>query len=160
MPSANAQALDQSALITNGPQASAGDFGDWSARQNVIQSRRYDRLLETSSAFRSHRERLECGPITLPDLRAQCLASFRASEPSMMYGSTEPRQQRTYGTSTTAGFGGGYTAEPSRSTLGAGASESYHTPTPGAPNSTNPPNWTDSGMSTTPGAMPATPGYR
>ena len=46
------------------------------ARQNVIQSERYDRLLETNRAFRQARMRKECGPITDPQLHQQCLASF------------------------------------------------------------------------------------
>jgi hypothetical protein len=83
-------------LETNGPQASRGDYGDWSAREDVVLSRRYDRLLETSLAFRRVRERRECGPITLPDLRAQCLASFRQYEPVMVGSSAIPRRHRTY----------------------------------------------------------------
>ena len=35
-------------------------------RQNVIQSERYDRLLETNGSFRQARMRRECGPITDP----------------------------------------------------------------------------------------------
>ena len=82
-------------LETNGPQASRGDYGGWSARQNVVQSRRYDRMLESSLGFRNSRERRECGPITLPDLRAQCLASFRQYEPVMVGSSSVPRRYRT-----------------------------------------------------------------
>lgn len=150
MPSANAQALDQSALVTNGPQASAGDFGDWSARQNRIESRRYDRLLETNMAFRTHRARTECGPITLPELRERCLASFRQYEPSTpMYGSTMPRERRMYGSYGTTGYGGGYATTPYSSTLGAGGSEAYHTPTPGVG---YPPNPAPNGVGMTPGA--------
>jgi len=51
------------------------------ARQNVIQSERYDRLLETNRAFRQARMRKECGPITDPQLHEQCLASFSQDEP-------------------------------------------------------------------------------
>ncbi len=74
-------------LVTNGPQASRGDFGDWSARQNVIESARYDRMLETSPGFRVARIRKECGPISDPQLHQQCLASFQQYEP-VMYGSS------------------------------------------------------------------------
>lgn len=74
-------------MVTNGPQASRGDYGDWSARENVIESRHYDNLLETNLAFRRFRERKECGPITMPSLREQCLASFQQYEP-FMYGSS------------------------------------------------------------------------
>ena len=42
---------------TNGPQASRGDFGDWSARRNVIESAHYDRLLQTNMGFRHARMR-------------------------------------------------------------------------------------------------------
>jgi hypothetical protein len=49
-------------------------------RQNVIQSERYDRLLETNRAFRQARMRKECGPITDPQLHQQCLrVSVRTS---------------------------------------------------------------------------------
>ena len=69
-------------VVTNGPQASPGDnSGDWSARQNVVQSQRYDRLLETNRAFREARMRRECGPITDPELRQQCFSSFGQDEP-------------------------------------------------------------------------------
>lgn len=97
LPSAQAQTYSQypqpytmgpPQMVTNGPQASAGDYGDWSARQNVMESRHYDRLLETNMAFRQFRERKECSPIGDPQLRNQCLASFQQYEPTM-YGSSE-----------------------------------------------------------------------
>jgi hypothetical protein len=68
-------------VVTNGPQASAGDRGGWSARENVIESAHYDRLLETSLSFRRFRERKECGPVTDPQLRSECFSSFRTYEP-------------------------------------------------------------------------------
>jgi hypothetical protein len=93
VPSANAQIV-QNELVTNGPQASRGDFGDWNARRNVIESRHYDRLLQISPGFRHARMRRECGPINDPQLRASCLASFNQYEP--MVGSTvAPRRYRT-----------------------------------------------------------------
>src|SRR5215472_1747569 len=52
------------------------------ARQNVIQSERYDRLLETNRSFRQARMRRECGPITDPQLRQSCLDSFAQYEPA------------------------------------------------------------------------------
>src|SRR6195256_5015091 len=85
VPSANAQII-QNELVTNGPQASRGDFGDWSARRNVIESRHYDALLETNWRFRQARMRKECGPIGDPQLHSDCLASFDQFEP--MVGST------------------------------------------------------------------------
>jgi hypothetical protein len=71
-------------VVTNGPQANPGDMSpSWSARRNVIESQRYDRLLETNRGFRQARMRKECGPITDPELRQQCLASFNQDEPYM-----------------------------------------------------------------------------
>ena len=94
---AHAQMADTSGapgttVVTNGPQTNPGDMSSsWSARQNVIESQRYDRLLETNHGFREARMRKECGPITDPDLRQQCLASFHQDEPYA--GSSTPRRQ-------------------------------------------------------------------
>jgi hypothetical protein len=91
MPSAQAQSYPQptiTTLETNGPQASRGDFGDWSAMRNNIASAHYDRLLQTSPGFRHARMRKECGPINDPQLHAQCMASFGEFEP--MVGSSAP----------------------------------------------------------------------
>ena len=66
-------------VITNGPQGSPPS--NWSAQQNVRESQRYDRLLETSRGFREARMRRECGPITDPELHQQCVASFGQDEP-------------------------------------------------------------------------------
>jgi hypothetical protein len=52
------------------------------ARQNVIQSERYDRLLEANGSFRQARMRRECGPITDPQLHQSCLDSFTQYEPA------------------------------------------------------------------------------
>ena len=69
-------------VVTNGPQANEGDMSpSWSARQNVMQSQRYDRLLETNRGFRQARMRKECGPIADPQLRQGCFASFNQDEP-------------------------------------------------------------------------------
>jgi hypothetical protein len=69
-------------VVTNGPQTDQGDVSpNWSARRNVAESQHYDRLLETNAAFRRARESKECGPVTDPQLHAQCLASFRQDEP-------------------------------------------------------------------------------
>src|SRR5437764_9298914 len=92
-PSANAQ-IASNELVTNGPQASRGDFGDWNARRNVIESRHYDRLLQISPGFRHARMRRECGPISDPQLRSNCLASFDRYEP-MVRSTLAPRRYRT-----------------------------------------------------------------
>lgn len=82
-------------MVTNGPQASRGDFGDWSARRNNIESAQYDRLLETNIGFRQARMAKECGPIGDPQLHDQCMASFQEYEPVMYGSSTPPRRYRT-----------------------------------------------------------------
>jgi hypothetical protein len=87
MPSSSA-GMGGTDVITNGPQG-AGPT-NWSARQNVIQSQRYDRMLETNRGFRQARMRRECGPITDPELRQQCLSSFGQDEPFM--GSSNPHR--------------------------------------------------------------------
>ncbi|HTV89719.1 MAG TPA: hypothetical protein VME41_11945 [Stellaceae bacterium] len=99
MPSAHAQNYPQQPaygsapqLETNGPQSEL--HGDWSARENVVLSHRYDRLLETNLAFRRSRERMECDPITLPTLRERCFASFRQYEPVMVGSSYVPYRYR------------------------------------------------------------------
>jgi hypothetical protein len=73
------------------PQADQGSVAQSaSARRNVIQSQHYDRSVETNRAFRQARMRKECGPITDPELRQSCLASFKQDEPYM--GSSTPRR--------------------------------------------------------------------
>ena len=93
MPTAHAQYVNPQ-VVTNGPQASRGDFGDWSARRNVIESAHYDRLLQTSPGFRIARMRKECGPINDPQLHDQCMASFDQFEPTMVGSSTPPWRLR------------------------------------------------------------------
>jgi hypothetical protein len=68
-------------VVTNGPQVNRGDRYGWSPRQNVIDSRHYDNMLETNLSFRHSRERKECGPVTDPQLRQECFASFQQYEP-------------------------------------------------------------------------------
>ena len=101
MPSAHAQYYPtpqpmpmEQQLVTNGPQASRGDFGDWSARRNNIESAHYDRLLQTNRGFRMARMRKECGPISDPQLHSQCIASFGQYEPAMIGSSIPPRHWR------------------------------------------------------------------
>ena len=85
-------------MVTNGPQTNPGDQSQsWSARQNVIESQHYDRLLQSSSGFRAQRMRKECGPVTDPQLHEQCIASFQQDEP-YTGSSAAPRHYRnTYG---------------------------------------------------------------
>jgi hypothetical protein len=48
------------------------------AAANVKQSEQYSALLRSNPAFRRQREKIECGPITDPQLHASCVASFEA----------------------------------------------------------------------------------
>jgi hypothetical protein len=80
-------------VVTNGPQSNVeAQSPNWSPQQNVIDSQRYDRLVETNAAFRSARMRQECDPITDPELHASCIASFGQLEPS-----TAPARRRHRG---------------------------------------------------------------
>jgi hypothetical protein len=64
-------------VYTNGPQADPGDNpANWSARQNVVDSDRYERMVHTSPAFRQTRIQKECGSINEPSLHQQCVDSF------------------------------------------------------------------------------------
>jgi hypothetical protein len=87
MPGARAQtAWTQTAatpeVVTNGPQTGPGDVSPyWSPQQNVLQSERYERLLQTSPSFRQVRMNKECGPISDPQLHADCVASFNRGAP-------------------------------------------------------------------------------
>ena len=62
-------------LYSDAPVADPGD-SNWSARQNIADSHRYEQLVHTNPAFRAARIQKECGPITEPDLHQQCVASF------------------------------------------------------------------------------------
>ena len=90
-----AEAARQSVVVKHPPIVSPGDVSEsWSARQNVIDSKHYERLLKTNHAFRQARMQKECGPITDPELRNNCLASFNQAEPYLGT-STAPRHYRS-----------------------------------------------------------------
>jgi ABC-type transport system substrate-binding protein len=82
MPAAQAQIAPppdrvQIYSYSNAPVVSPGDNpANWSARQNVVESQRYDQLTRTNPAFRATRIRKECGSINEPDLYQQCVATF------------------------------------------------------------------------------------
>jgi len=82
------------------------------ARQNVVQSEHYDRLLGTNRSFRQARMRRECGPITDPQLHESCLDSFAQYEPAAAHAtstrkvaSSKPARHETHyvGSSTAPG---------------------------------------------------------
>ncbi len=58
----------QAPLPQNNPEAAA----------NVRESEQYSALLRSNPGFRRQREKIECGPITDPQLRQSCIASFEA----------------------------------------------------------------------------------
>ena len=92
---ADAETARQSVVVKHPPIVSPGDVSaSWDARQNVIESKQYDRLLKTNSAFRQARMRKECGPITDLQLRQSCLASFDLKTP-YVGSSTPPRRYRS-----------------------------------------------------------------
>ena len=77
---AYAQTRRPTVVVKHPPIVSPGDVStSWDARQNVIDSKAYERLLATNPAFRRERKRIECGPITDPQLHQSCLASFNRS---------------------------------------------------------------------------------
>ena len=79
-PAARAQTAPRTVVVKHRPIVSQGDVSEsWDARQNVIDSKRYEQLLRTNPAFRQARMRKECGPITDPQLHQSCLASFNQS---------------------------------------------------------------------------------
>ncbi len=78
-PSAQAQIAPPARvdIYTNMPQVDPGDDpANWSARQNVADSQRYEHLTRTNPTFRAARIQKECGPISEPGLHQQCVASF------------------------------------------------------------------------------------
>jgi ABC-type transport system substrate-binding protein len=85
MPAAHAQMMapmqpppDRVDIYSNTPKAEPGDNpANWSARQNVADSDRYENLVRTNPAFRAARIRKECGSITEPDLYQQCVGTFQ-----------------------------------------------------------------------------------
>jgi hypothetical protein len=58
----------QAPMPQNNPEAAA----------NVKESEQYSALLRSNPSFRKKREQIECGPITDPQLRQSCIASFEA----------------------------------------------------------------------------------
>jgi hypothetical protein len=49
---------------------------DPGAAANVRQSQQYEQAVHGNSSFRAKRMQQECGPVTDPELHANCVASF------------------------------------------------------------------------------------
>jgi hypothetical protein len=70
-----AQTADTRVLM-NTPRVDSGDRADATAARDDADSARYDRLVETSRAYRQSRILKECGPIANAHLRAGCIDSL------------------------------------------------------------------------------------
>jgi len=70
------------ALAVPAAQAQSYDRSSGNPALNNAESAKYDRMLETSPGFRQARMRKECAPISDPQLRQNCFASFAQYEPS------------------------------------------------------------------------------
>ena len=90
---AGAQTSGETVMVTPPPRVDPGDL-NWNPLANVKEAQQYDRLLRTNRAFRMARIQKECGPITDPQLRADCVASFNQYEP--MVASTAPRHYQDH----------------------------------------------------------------
>jgi len=56
--------------------AQVGTPPDPGAAANVRQSQQYEQALRSNPSFRAKRIQQECGPVTDPELHANCVASF------------------------------------------------------------------------------------
>jgi hypothetical protein len=63
------------ALITLFAAHAVAQTPDLSATSNIRQSQQYEQMLQ-NPAFRASRMQRECGPVTDPELHANCVASF------------------------------------------------------------------------------------
>ena len=90
IPAASAQTGSPTVVVEPPPRVDPGDV-NWNPLANLKEAQEYDRLLETNTAFRMARIQKECGPVTDPQLRADCVASFNQFEP--MVASTAPPQR-------------------------------------------------------------------
>jgi len=70
------------ALAVPAAQAQSYDRSGGNPALNNAESAKSERMVQTSPAFRQARMRKECGPITDPQLRQDCIASFAQYEPS------------------------------------------------------------------------------
>jgi hypothetical protein len=104
VPVASAQTGGDTVVVTPPPRVDPGDV-NWEPQRNVREARQYDRVLEMNPSFRMARIRKECGPITDPQLREDCIASFdqyeplvaSTSSPQRFASSTRPRHHQTHG---------------------------------------------------------------
>lgn len=68
---------DEVDIYSDSPKYEPGDNpANWSARQNVADSNRYENLIHTNPAFRAARIQKECGMFQDQATFEQCAASF------------------------------------------------------------------------------------
>jgi hypothetical protein len=91
---------------TNEPLAYPPQPPGWSPARNVAESEHYTSLLEHNRGFREARMRIECRPVTDPQLYQRCIDSFAAYSPwagagpipaAPAYGSSTPQRQYSSG---------------------------------------------------------------
>ena len=78
MPSQVSVALVAALLLASAGHVSAQTQTppDPGAAANVRQSQTYEQVLQSNPSFRAKRMQQECGPVTDPELHANCVASF------------------------------------------------------------------------------------
>ncbi len=78
MPRHSSWTLAAALVIAVAGHASAqtGTPPDPGAAANVRQSQQYEQALRSNPSFRAKRIQQECGPVTDPELHANCVASF------------------------------------------------------------------------------------
>jgi hypothetical protein len=81
--------LAMTVAFSGSAQAQAMPTNNPEAKANVRESEAYTALLRSNPAFRRQREKIECGPITDPQLRQSCISSFEA------YASPAPSKRRS-----------------------------------------------------------------
>jgi hypothetical protein len=75
MPRHSSWILTAALLIAAAGQVSA-QTPDPGAAANVRQSEQYEQAIRSNPGFRAKRMQQECGPVTDPELHANCVASF------------------------------------------------------------------------------------
>ena len=90
IPAAHAQTAAGTVVVAPPPRVDPGDL-NWNPQRNEMEAQQYDRLLETNSRFRMARIKKECGPITDPQLREDCISSFDRYEPMVASASAPQR---------------------------------------------------------------------
>ena len=76
MPRRSLRILATALVITVAGHVSAQTPPDPGAAANVRQSEQYEQAVRGNSSFRAKRIQQECGPVTDPELHANCVASF------------------------------------------------------------------------------------